>query len=106
MPNIVFQDQTLACPENANLRKVLMAAGAKLYNGPMRAMHCRGLGTCGTCAVQVEGKVTPVTAIEKWRLSFPPHKEGIASGLRLACQCQVQGDVKVNKLDGWWGQKS
>ena len=83
---------------------MLLDAGEKLYNGPMQAVHCRGLGTCGTCAVRVEGEVSGPTAVERWRLNFPPHKDGLARGLRLACQCRVEGDLTVTKPSGWWGQ--
>lgn len=104
MPRVQFGDAVLDCPAGANLRRVLMAAGQPLYNGPMRGIHCRGLGTCGTCAVRVLGDASPTTAVERWRLNFPPHKQGLAKGLRLACQCRVEGDLVVEKLDGWWGQ--
>ena len=76
---------------------------APLYNGLARQIHCRGMGTCGTCAIDVSGPVTDTTAIERWRLSFPPHKKG--SGLRLACQCRVLGDIEIKKRSGLWGQK-
>ncbi len=36
--------------------------------------------------------------------SLPPHSP--TSDLRLACQTQVLGDVKVTKFDGFWGQGS
>ena len=101
MPKIQFEDQQIECEEDANLRRALMAAGVELYNGPGRVIHCRGLGTCGTCAVEVDGPLTEMTRIEKWRLSFPPHKPD--SGLRLACQCRVLGDLKIRKRSGLWG---
>ena len=104
MPRVSISNRILECPAGANLRRVLMEAGEPLYNGPMRLVHCRGLGTCGTCAVRVSGSVSPPTRVERWRLGFPPHKDGLANGLRLACQCRVEGDVTVDKLTGWWGQ--
>jgi ferredoxin len=75
-----------------------------LYAAPMSSLHCRGFGTCGTCAVQVEGRVSPPTAVETWRLNFPPHKQSLQKGLRLACQVRVDGDLEVCKLPGRWGQ--
>lgn len=105
MPQVSCHNQELDCPAGANLRRVLLDAGVRLYNGPMGTIHCRGLGTCGTCAVRVEGEVSEPTGVERWRLNFPPHSEGLAMGLRLACQCRVEGDLVVEKLDGWWGQK-
>lgn len=104
MPSIQFEGRTIECQSGDNLRHVLMRSGVKLYNGPMRVIHCRGFGTCGTCAVRLTGDVTPPTAVERWRLGFPPHQDGLNQGLRLACQCSVEGDLKVEKLKGWWGQ--
>ncbi|MEM6654864.1 MAG: 2Fe-2S iron-sulfur cluster-binding protein [Planctomycetota bacterium] len=106
MPRVTVDGRTIECPAGANLRRVLMAAGEPLYNGPMRAVHCRGLGSCGTCAVRVEGPLSPPTVMERWRLSFPPHRDGLPNGLRLACQCRVEGDLRLTKLGGWWGQGS
>lgn len=42
----------------ANLRKVLLHNGIDLYNGGASFINCRGIGTCGTCAVKVEGEVS------------------------------------------------
>ncbi|MGB7343474.1 MAG: 2Fe-2S iron-sulfur cluster-binding protein [Pirellulaceae bacterium] len=103
MPIINFDNQQIACDENSNLRHALLAAKVTLYKGVARQIHCRGMGTCGTCAIEVSGPVSEMTAIEKWRLSFPPHKNG--SGLRLACQCRVLGNIEIKKHPGFWGQK-
>lgn len=103
MPKVLFSGQEIECPPNANLRSVLLAAQLPLYNGVARAIHCRGLGTCGTCAVKITGDVSGMTAVERWRLNFPPHK--LFDGLRLACQCKILGDVSIEKFDGLWGQK-
>ena len=73
-----------------------------LYNGAARALHCRGSGTCGTCAVKIEGPVSEPTKIERVRISLPPHDR--EKGLRLACQCKVLGDLEVTKYQGLWGQ--
>ncbi len=81
----------------------MLESGVPLYNSIAGAIHCRGLGTCGTCAVQIEGPVSPPTAIEKWRLTFPPHSAG--NRLRLACQCKVLGDLVLTKHSGLWGHK-
>ncbi len=102
MPKVRFADRDIECPEGANLRVVLLRARLPLYTRVARAVHCRGHGTCGTCAVQIEGPVTEPTAIVRRRLAFPPHRP--ESGLRLACQCNVLGDVTVTKYEGFWGQ--
>ncbi len=104
MPVITAQGQTFACASGANLRRVLLQHGVDLYNGGAQVINCRSLGTCGTCAVQIEGAVSPMTWREQTRLSLPPHA-GLGDR-RLACQVQVLGDLQIRKLDGFWGQGS
>jgi ferredoxin len=81
---------------------VLLRARLPLYSRVARAVHCRGFGTCGTCAVRIEGAVSEPTPAEKRRLALPPHD--LASGLRLACQVSVLGDLSVTKHEGFFGQ--
>jgi ferredoxin len=104
VPLVRFAGQTVECPEGANLRVVLLRARLPLYTRVAEAIHCRGRGVCGTCAVTVEGPVSPPTPTELRRLRMPPHHEG--SGLRLACQCSVLGDVEVTKHPGLFGQQT
>ena len=91
--------------KETNLRLAFKGKFQKIYNGASQIFHCQGLGTCGTCAVLIEGSVSKPTQIEKWRLSFPPHKNSLDRGLQLACQTQVLGDIKMTKLKGFWGHK-
>jgi ferredoxin len=102
MPSIHFAGASVPCLEGANLRSVLLRARLPLYNGVARALHCRGMGTCGTCAVRIEGPVSEPTPMEKVRLRVPPHDR--EAGLRLACQVNVLGDLRVTKYDGLFGQ--
>ena len=81
---------------------VLLRARLPLYTVVARAIHCRGRGTCGTCAVRVEGPVSEPTPAEIRRMRFPPHHP--EKGLRLACQCSVLGDITVTKHQGMFGQ--
>ena len=104
MPTVRFAGQTVECPNGANLRMVLIRARLPLYNSAARALNCRGRGTCGTCAVRIEGEVSEPTPTEQRRLRFPPHQP--ASGLRLACQVNVLGDLEITKHEGLWGQHS
>ena len=104
MPTIRFGDASVECPPGANLRMVLIRARLPLYTAAARALHCRGRGTCGTCAVRVEGSVSPLTVTEKRRLALPPHSP--ERGLRLACQVQVEGDIAVTKHPGFFGQRA
>ena len=104
MPKVHFAGQTIECPPGANLRVVLLRARLPLYTRVARAIHCRGHGTCGTCAVRVEGPVSDPSAAELRRLRLPPHHP--EAGLRLACQTTVLGDVTVIKHEGLWGQRT
>jgi ferredoxin len=88
------------------LRTALLRRGLSPHNNNSQLINCRGLGTCGTCAVEVRGAVEPAeaSARERLRLSFPPHE--LRPNLRLACQCVVRGDVVVSKFEGFWGARS
>ena len=97
-------EQRLACPEGANLRMVLIRARLPLYTRAARALHCRGRGSCGTCAVAIEGPVSDPTPAEEKRLTRLPHRPD--RGLRLACQVRVLGDVVVTKFPGFFGQRA
>lgn len=89
---------------NKDLRSGLKKHFDEIYHKDMKWIHCRGMGTCGTCAMKVTGEVTPPTKVEKWRLNFPPHKDSLKKGLRLLCQCKPLSDLKLEKLLGRWGQ--
>ncbi|MEO1067930.1 MAG: 2Fe-2S iron-sulfur cluster-binding protein [Cyanobacteria bacterium J06638_6] len=102
MPTVSAQGQTIRCETGANLRQVLLANGVDLYNGQARMINCRGIGTCGTCAVAIEGAVSEPNWKDRARRSLPPHDRD--RPLRLACQTQVRGDITVTKYDGFWGQ--
>ncbi len=104
MPTVHFAGKSVECPPGANLRMVLIRARLPLYASAARALNCRGRGLCGTCAVSIEGEVSPPTPVEQRRLSAPPHDAG--SGLRLACQCKVLADLRVTKHRGLWGQRA
>ncbi len=104
MPKIEFKGHSFEVSKGRNLRKALKAAGLSPHNGAAQQINCKGLGTCGTCAVEVlSGEVSPLNKRERWRLNFPPHQ--ITEGLRLACQIEVQGDLSLRKHSGFWGEK-
>lgn len=104
MPSLLAQGQTIECDRNVNLRKILLQNGIDLYNDGANLINCRGIGSCGTCAVKVEGEVSAANWRDKTRRALPPHSP--TSDLRLACQTEVLGDVRVTKFDGFWGQSS
>ena len=87
------------------LRSALLKRGLSPHNGKAQSINCRGLGTCGTCALDIQGAVVPNdrSAVERARLNFPPHSSSEAT-FRLACQCRVDGDLTVSKKTGFWGQ--
>lgn len=102
MPTITAQGKSIHCKSGENLRLVLLRNGIDLYNGNAAMINCRAIGTCGTCAVAIEGDVSPIEWREKARLSLPPHRS--ENDRRLACQVRVLGDVRVTKYAGFWGQ--
>lgn len=102
MPTIKAQGKVFECEVGANLRQVLLQQGIALHNDRSQIINCRGLGTCGTCAVQIEGEVSEPNWRDTTRRSLPPHD--LAQNRRLACQTQVLGDIEVTKFDGFWGQ--
>jgi ferredoxin len=102
MPKVTAQGKTFSCDPGSNLRKVLLEHGVALYNGNAKIINCMGIGSCGTCAVEVEGEVSEANWKDKARRSLPPHSP--TANRRLACQTKVLGDVRVTKYDGFWGQ--
>ncbi|MEM7761419.1 MAG: 2Fe-2S iron-sulfur cluster-binding protein [Cyanobacteria bacterium P01_A01_bin.40] len=104
MPIVTVQGKTFTCEDGANLRKVLLKHDINLHNGQSKMINCRGLGSCGTCAVEIIGAVSPTNWKDRARRSLPPHS--LAQNRRLACQTKVLGDIKVIKYNGFWGQGS
>jgi ferredoxin len=75
---------------------VLLENKVDLYNGAAKVINCQGLGTCGTCAVEIEGSVSKPSAMEQLRAPLLKDR-------RLACQTSVLGDIRVKKYQGLWG---
>ena len=103
MPIVQFCGRSVECLHGANLRLVLLRARLPLYNDVARALNCRGRGVCGTCTVRITGPVSEPTEAERRRIGLPPHQSD--PGLRLACQCNVLGDLEVTKLAGFFGTR-
>jgi ferredoxin len=103
MPVVRYRGHEIECEPGAVLRDVLREAGVAPHNGRAGALNCRGHGTCGTCAVQIEpaDAVSGPDTRERVRLSAPPHDPD--AGLRLACQATVIDDLRVTKYPGFWG---
>lgn len=92
----------LTCQKENNLRQVLLKNDINLYDENAKYINCLGIGTCGTCAVEIKGEINPPNWKDKTRRSFPPHNSN--RNLRFACQTKVLGDIKVSKYDKFWGQ--
>lgn len=103
MPSVRFEGSQIECLPGSNLRMVLLRARLPLYHSVAAALNCRGNGVCGTCAVRIEGEASPATPAELRRLAVFPHRP--ESGLRLACQVSVLGDLVVTKPPGLFGQR-
>ena len=102
MPTVEFEGTRIDCEQDEILRDVLLGGGESPHNGASRRLNCRGHATCGTCAVEIDGPASEMESQERRRLSAWPHS--LDAGLRLACQTRVQGDLAVEKHDGFWGQ--
>ena len=102
MPTVTAQGKTFDCEQGANLRRVLLQQGIDLYNGQAKVINCRGIGTCGTCSVQISGPVSEPNWRDRTRRALPPHQA--ERDLRLACQTRVLGNIRVTKYDEFWGQ--
>ncbi|MEM8828676.1 MAG: 2Fe-2S iron-sulfur cluster-binding protein [Cyanobacteria bacterium P01_G01_bin.19] len=102
MPTVTVQGKNFTCEQGANLRKILLKHKIVLHNGNSTIINCRGIGSCGTCAVEIIGAVSPPNWKDKARRSLPPHS--LEQNRRLACQTTVLGDIEVIKYDGFWGQ--
>ena len=102
MPTVHVAGRAVECLPGSNLRMVLLHARLPLYHSVAAALNCRGKAVCGTCAVRIEGEVSPPTEAEQRRLAIVPHRPD--SGVRLACQVSVLGDLVVTKPPGLFGQ--
>ena len=105
------ETKTIQLCKGELLRSAMLKQGLSPHNGRARLINCRGLGTCGTCAVEIfsisDSGIEPPerNTKENLRLNFPPHGSVDQSpALRLACQVQVFDDVVVKKRTGFWGQ--
>lgn len=104
MPQIEVEGKVIRCEKGENLRKVLIRNKISPHNGSAEWLNCRGLGTCGTCAIKTnENGEAMLTKKERIRLSAPPFCN--QSKWRLSCQISVDKDLKIIKGKGFWGEK-
>lgn len=89
MPKVTFKDDDLeaAVEHGANLRDVAMTEGSGIPFG------CEQ-GICGTCLIAVPEGSDNLSDIEDQEQETLDAM-GAEEGQRLACQCQVEGDVSI-----------
>ena len=93
VPVTFMEDDVIVVAEKgANLRKICLENNIPLYSDVAKLINCRGLGLCTTCRVQADPNeaLSPPTGMEKVHLIRDNPK------YRLACQCTVEGPVKVS----------
>jgi ferredoxin len=50
---VSYRGRTVAVAAGTKLRTALLQGGLSPHNGRAQLINCRGLGTCGTCAVEI-----------------------------------------------------
>jgi ferredoxin len=93
MPKVSFERERVEIDGavGANLREVAIASKIPIYGGFDTVANCKGNGRCGTCRVTLQGDASPRNALEDGRLKNAPN-------VRLACQVQIQGDLRVKTV--------
>jgi len=84
---VIYGDdvRSVAAKEGTLLSEAVIATGLPLEQS------CAGRGICGKCKVLAEGRLGPLDEVELEQLT--PAEQ--AANYRLACRCQVLGDVTV-----------
>ena len=104
MPKVTFvkEKKSIEVPAGSNLRKVAKRNGVQLYPFPHNYANCLGNGLCGSCRVNVkkgEDHLSPQGFWEKFTRFLNPiwffARIGREKTMRLACQCEVQGDCEI-----------
>ena len=83
---------------------MLIKSGLTPHNGSADWLNCRGLGTCGTCAVHIKNTLKELNKKEALRLSAPPFCK-VDKSLVLSCQTKVTEDLEIEKGKGFWGER-
>lgn len=114
MPIVKFVNEKIEIevPAGSYLRAEAIKAGINLNTGLNgfgatlnKYVNCLGMGMCGSCRVLVTAgmeNTNPMTTRENMKLKSPSVDPipclayiGNEETMRLACMCQVNGDVEV-----------
>ncbi|MEW6751496.1 MAG: ASKHA domain-containing protein [Candidatus Latescibacterota bacterium] len=82
---VLPQERVSELPRGTTLRDALSLVHLEVV------APCGGEGTCGKCRVEARGALSPPTPAERGLLT----SEQLASGIRLACQARLEGEVQV-----------
>jgi 2Fe-2S ferredoxin len=91
LPKIRFlkNERILEVAQGANLMSALLGAGIPV------ASSCDGEGVCAKCRMQVlagHENLSRPSELEE----FLMERYELKAGVRISCQCEVQGDVKIH----------
>lgn len=89
MPKVIIGDKELDVPVGVTL------LDAALDNGIEVDHNCGGNCACSTCHVIVENGMENLSAMNQDEEDMLDSAAGLTLQSRLACQAQVQGDVKI-----------
>lgn len=73
----------------ANLRKGAVFNNVTLYKGMAAQLNCHGMGSCGTCLIEVE----PLENVNGQSIIEKIHK--IGPNQKLGCRAKVYGDITI-----------
>jgi ferredoxin len=85
-------------------------AGIPIYGGIQKVFNCHGLGHCAGCRVHIKKgmeNVSHMGLLEKANPLAALSRIGHESEARLACRCEVNGDIEVESTPGlnWHGER-
>lgn len=95
MPKITVEDtatgktETIKIGYGGNLREAVQARGVNLYKGMNEHLNCRGMGSCGTCLIEV----SPLENVDGHTIIEKLHK--IEGNQKLSCRTKVYGDITI-----------
>lgn len=82
-------DKVIEVPAGTNLMTALIDAGQPV------ASSCAGEGVCAKCRMQVHDGMENLNRPNELE-EFLAERYELKKGVRISCQCEVQGDVIVH----------